>query len=131
MEKTLLIHRKVLVYYYYQFVYKLVYYNNKTDKAKSATRTSTLNTACQEKRLLTVLQKLPSTSSSRLQAACKTAFSLISAKPAVEKSMYIHRIGCAERSVYCVSQNLSTFRSTSTHALSCQKKRRQVFDTVE
>jgi hypothetical protein len=33
VEKTLVIHSKGLVYYYYQFVYKLVYYNYKTVNA--------------------------------------------------------------------------------------------------
>lgn len=37
MEKTGVIHSKLLVYYYYQFVYKLVYYNN-TENARLATR---------------------------------------------------------------------------------------------
>jgi len=30
VEKIRLIHKAGLVYYYYQFVYKLVYYNNKS-----------------------------------------------------------------------------------------------------
>lgn len=36
MEKNDLIHKNVRVYYYYQFVYKLVYYNNKTENAATA-----------------------------------------------------------------------------------------------
>lgn len=36
MEKTGLIHTMMRVYYHYQFVYKLVYYNNKTNNAAAA-----------------------------------------------------------------------------------------------
>ncbi len=44
MEKTLLIHKGLRVYYYYQSVYKLVYYNNKTSSANPAPTASTLKT---------------------------------------------------------------------------------------
>jgi len=43
VEKTFVIHNWMLVYYYYQFVYKLVYYNNKTDNAHSPALMSKLD----------------------------------------------------------------------------------------
>lgn len=64
MEKTLLIHSRVRVYYYYQFVYKLVYYNNKTNSANSAMTATGLNTCRQTNSVChdlanTVSQDLP------------------------------------------------------------------------
>lgn len=39
----------MLVYYYYQFVYKLVYYNNKTDNADPSSFTSILDNSSTSK----------------------------------------------------------------------------------
>ncbi|VXC25791.1 hypothetical protein MASSI9I_60076 [Massilia sp. 9I] len=43
VEKIALIHRRMCVYYYYQFVYKLVYYNNKTNNASKLPSLPTRN----------------------------------------------------------------------------------------
>lgn len=109
------------VYYYYQFVYKLVYYNNKTNSANPAA-TATGSTTCQPPRQCAlsssniVGQDRPWTTIC-LQIACRNAFQGIVGDALVEKPRHIHRIVCAERGHFCFARKLSTFRSNFTQAL--------------
>ena len=124
----------MLVYYYYQFVYKLVYYNNKTENAlklctaEPSSSPKPITTSKANGRRLHLDAKLKRLLFGNTLKSRHPAFF---ADSAVEKLMYIHRSRCAEHRNFTRPAKLSKFRARSTQGLCSRKIRTQVLDTVE
>lgn len=99
MEKIALIHRTTGVYYYYQSVYKLVYYNNKSE---NASKRRSLHPPERQEPIAAHGNGAHQFAWRQMSAAGSSPKPLPTAVPAcvanasVEKPRHIHRTGCAE-----------------------------------
>ena len=135
MEKTRLIHTAVRVYYHYQFVYKLVYYNNKSDNPVHAPIRSLQsfneeqcpptnpNTSTFTKDGASIRPDAGQGDARHCQQSC-TSLSICKTVPTpsffgstVEKPMNIHRIECVEQQLRSLHQHSVQLSYSSNNCL--------------